>query len=636
MDGVVLRGDTALFITNTVDSTAYGFDRRKHRFFRTKSVRNLDAYHRANAATYGVVLADSLTLTQVQLSDGLMSYVLKDSQERSIALRGPRVDAEKRWRRAHGLRETPEIESDEGDLRDPHPKDWSPIATLSYAIDSSAIWLGLRNEPELYLDFALGGLLRIDRKTRRVTVVEDSAIMHSSIIQIEPSRDGFLLIADGSILHFDPAIMRTRDLRISSDAVELQLANDTAFVAGQSHLIVADLKSQKNLSRGFRIEAVGDSVHYALADSTIPPTWDTLAILGVAERFGIKRVEAFVKAARGIVKADALEYYYPGDRVSGLAPVDEAEDENETHEQRSGPNGVIVTGLENPKLRQFLREALLEPTPYAHVDIAKILVTEADTGATPFLRIALKKMTNAYSAELATALAQLGDTTGNAWIHAALLDTLHSAGTLDTAEKIHPFYFEAAAKLRDPRNVSRLLELAGHPRYGFQATNALLAYRSAAIASQLLPRVISADSMLVLNDFMDVMALDSLFPLTESLRDSVRSLARRLVFHPEQRWRRSPVLVLRRLGEAEDLPALIGALTVDQFTYGFAVEALVELTGTGAKAMPDGQYPTIEQRGAAQRWWAEWFKAHGRNFTRVPKKPEMDPELLLMLEKLHR
>jgi hypothetical protein len=579
-----------------------------------------------------MVTADSLTVSQVQLSEELYSYVLEDPRGKRIALRGPRVEAEKRWRRAHGLREIPVVENDDEDPRLPHPTDWAPIETFSYAADSNAIWLGLRNNRDLYLDFALGGLLRIDRKTRRVTVVEDSAIMHTTIVQIEPARDGFLLIADGDVLHFDPATMRTKDLGISSSATELLLANDTVFVAGQGQIIVADLKSGKRSTRGFRIEAAGDSMYYALADSTIRPSWDTLAILGAAEKFGIKHIESFLKAAHGIVKADALEYYYPGDRISGLEPVESADSASDPEYPRSGPNAIIVTGLENPKLRQFLREALLENTPYAHAAIAKILVTEADTGATPFLRAALAKLKNP---ELAIALAQLGDTTGNAWIHAALLDTLHSAGTLDTAEKIHPIYFEAAAKLRDPRNVSRLLELSGHPRYGYMATNALLAYRSSEIASRLLPRIIGADSMMVLNNFMDVMAGDSLFPLTPSLRDSVRSLARRLVFHLEQRWRRSPVLVLRRLGEAEDLPVLIAALTLDQFTYGFAVEALVELTGTGAAAMPDGNYPPVAQRAQAQRWWTEWYRTHSRNFKRA-SKTEADREAMLMVQKLNR
>jgi len=635
LDGVLLRGDTALFITNSVDSTAYGFDRRKHRFFRTKAVRDLDPYHRANAATYTIMIADSLTITQVQLSEELYSYVLEDPRGKRIALRGPRVEAEKRWRRAHRLPETPVIENDDEDPRNPHPTDWSPVETFSYAADSNAIWLGLRNERDLYLDFALGGLIRIDRKTRRVTIVEDSAIMHASIIQIEPVRDGFLLIADGSVLHFDPATMRARDLRISPNAIELLVANDTAFIAAEDAIIVADLKSGKRTSRGFRVEAIGDSVHYALSDTTMQASWDTAAIIGVAERFRIKHKEAFIKAARGIVKADALEYYYPGDRISGLEPVENADSASDSDYPRSGPNAVMVTGLEHPKLRQFLRDALLEQNQNEQVAIAKILVTEADTGATPFLRAALASRKDAYRAELATALAALGDTTGNAWIHASLLDTLHSAGTLDTAEKIHPFTFEAAGKLRDPRNVSRLLELAAHPLYGFSATHALLEYRSSDIAERLLPRIVGADSGMVLNHFMDVMAMDTLFPLSVSLRDSVRALARRVIYQPDQRWRRSAVLVLQRLGDTEDLPALIGALTLDQFTYGFAAMALVELTGTGAAIMPDGNYPPLAQRAQAQRWWAEWYRTHQRAFRRAPKA-QADAESFLMSEKLRR
>ena len=110
MDGVVMRGDTALFITNTIDSVAYGFDRRKRRFFRTRAVRNVEPYHRANAASSTMMIADSLTVSQVQLSEELYSYVLEDPRGKRIALRGPRVEGEKRWRRAHGADAEDEIQ----------------------------------------------------------------------------------------------------------------------------------------------------------------------------------------------------------------------------------------------------------------------------------------------------------------------------------------------------------------------------------------------------------------------------------------------------------------------------------------------------------------------------------------------
>jgi hypothetical protein len=225
------------------------------------------------------------------------------------------------------------------------------------------------------------------------------------------------------------------------------------------------------------------------------------------------------------VKPLALEVYDPGDRITVAVSMEDTGDSERADDEP--PTAIIVTGLEHPSLRPFLHEALLRPTSYADVSIAKILLFERDTSAIPYLRVALKNRKDAYRAELAAALALLGDSVGNTWIHAALLDTLHSAGTLDTAEKIHSFTFEAAAKLRDPQNVSRLLELSTHPVYGFSATWALLEYRSSEIAERLLARLVRQKLKPLLARFLETVK-DPTFPMTDSLRDSVNKAAQLL------------------------------------------------------------------------------------------------------------
>jgi hypothetical protein len=623
-----------LFLTGLPDSTAYVFDRKRRTFFRAQGRRNNEVRHFLNAVSLPCQLADSLVLDQVSIGEEMVSAVIRDVRGKIIGLRGVRAQAEKKWRREHGLPETPVAGSDIDDPRSPHPTDWGPITPASYAVDADAIWIGLAPERSIYLDFALGGILRVDRRTNRVTVVEDSSILHSHISQIEPSGDGYLIISDANVLRFDPRTMRATRTSLAGDARELIVENDTVFVAGTGRMTVASLVDGGVLSRGFRLEIRKDSIQYAPADTTIAPSWDTLAIIGAAERLRIRRLNDWLKTAHKIVRAEGLEYFYPGDRVSEVVPVDEADSAVSEDYPREGPNAIVVVGLDDRRLRPFLREALLEHSSYAHLDITKILLAGSDTAAVPFLRVALKNMTGPYQAELATALALLGDSTGNRWIHAALLDTLHAVGTLDTLEHIHSFTFEAAARVRDPRNVGRLLELSSHPRYGFGATAALLSYRSAELAEKLFARAARNDSMGVLAQFLDFIVGDSTFPMTSTLRDSIRSGAVRLLYHHEPRWRYSGAHALGKFADPADLPALIGALTIDEFSYPYAVVELVRLTGTGSAAMPNGKGSPVE-RAAAQRWWQAWYAAH-RNGLKLEPRPPSDPEVISMWMKLNR
>jgi hypothetical protein len=361
-------------------------------------------------------------------------------------------------------------------------------------------------------------------------------------------------------------------------------------------------------------------VTYEVADKSSGVSYDSLAILGVAERLNIRQLNEWMKAAHKKVHATALEYYYPGDNFSSYVPIEQLDSASFDNAEAIGPNAVLAEGFEHPALRRFLRQPLLEPTAgYSHIDIAGILLAVNDTAATPFLRVALANWDGSYAAVLAKTLALLGDTVGNHWIHAALLDTPRVSVTVDSGDRIHPFTFEAAGAVHDPRNISRLLDLSVHPRYGSLATAALLEYRSPAIAQKLLSRISHQDSMIILAGFIRRMAEDTTFPMPPTLRDSVATAAAELLYSSDQRWRVTGVRALEQHARAADLPALIGALTLDKYTYGAAVVALVELTGAGVEAMPKG-YGTDADHAAAQRWWLAWYESHRTTFTRQPKE----------------
>jgi hypothetical protein len=618
IDAIVLRGDAAVFLTQSRDSSAYAFDRRRHRFTLTHTARRAEETTRfANAAS--VVLSDSLSFQEVALNDEVRSIVIKDARGKTIALRGPRVDAEKKWRRAHGLPETPVSEDSDDEPRSAHPTDWGAVTPLSVAIDRDAIWVGLDRNTSIDGDFALGGLLRVDRRSHRVSVVDDSTIMHSTIEQIEPVSGGYLINADGKIFRLDTAAGHVAPIAALAGTTQMTVANDTAFAARSDEMIVMSLRDGKALRKGFRLTVEKDSITYAVADRTVAPSWDTLAVLGAAEELKIKNFGEFFRAGLHVVKADALEYYYPGDRNTGLEPIGYADTAQGAEYPRTGPNALIISGLDNPRLRRFLLDALTEPGGYEQLTIAKILLTRADTAAIPALRAALTNWKGSYRAEFATALALLGDTTGNRWIHASLFDTLHSSGELDTAVKIHSFTFTAAGKVRDPENVDRLLDLSTHPIYRWSATEALLEYRSANVAQRLLNRIVPQDSIRTITRVLDVVGSDSTFPMTVALRDSVASVAKRVIYgNYEDRWKTPAVHALARLANTSDLPALIGALTIgDVYTYEAAASGLADLTGAHPEQTPATTTDTA-QRAAAQRWWSAWYAAH-RDFKLRPR-----------------
>jgi len=148
-----------------------------------------------------------------------------------------------------------------------------------------------------------------------------------------------------------------------------------------------------------------------------------------------------------------------------------------------------------------------------------------------------------------------------------------------------------------------------HPYYGPAATETLLKYRSSAIAQQLLARVSRQDSMKIVARYMQVMADDSIYPMTRALRDSVARAATQLVYASDARWRTTALLAIAQRAELSDVPALIGALTLDENSYAVAVVALVELTGDGFEAMPKGRGSSAD-RAAAQRWWSAWYETH--------------------------
>jgi len=321
----------------------------------------------------------------------------------------------------------------------------------------------------------------------------------------------------------------------------------------------------------------------------------------------------------GVVRPVALEYYFPGDRVNYVVDIADvlSDSGNVSGEDLEGPYVLFVDGLGHPTLRPYLREALLSRQWFRSITLARILLDAGDTAATPYLRAALDSTEYPHRAEIAVALARLGDSTGHRWVRAALADTLRPSASGDSAQRVHHFVFDAAARVRDPANVPRLLALARDHRYELAATAALLAYPSAGVWRRLLAALSDAGSPRALSAFMDAVVADSTGIATDAaLRDSARMAARRTMSWPPDAYRGAATQLFVRYGDVTDLPYLIASLTVNEYAYAAAVQALVELAGEGVEAMPNGR-GTPETRLAAQRWWRAWYERHRSTFRRA-------------------
>ena len=618
---ILLRGDSAFFRDpSAADGGAYVFNRRTRSFARVRAPEGMQGSLNIRTFSHldeGMPLVDSLALVMVELPDGNRSHVVRVAGKRTIGLRGVRVAAEQRWRRARGLSPTPEFI----DEAVPHaPEDWSPVDVMSFAVDSAAVWLGLYWPEGSYHDFALGGLMRLDRRTHGVSVVADTSLMHASIRQIvADGKGGYLLQLDGTIARFDTSTRRSRRVAVPvANVQQMALANDTLFIAGASEIAVMDLQSNAVVSRGFRLELVGDSAVYALVDSTVEPSLAFRAALGVAEKYRIAPLGAWMRAALPMVKPVALEYFFPGDRQSLRFALDStgtaAELSVYTEETLEGPTGLYVDNLTHPALRPFLRGALRYNDMYGSSEIVGLLVAGGDTGAAPYIRAVLDSTPYPYSADVARALAMLGDSTGFLWIRRALVDSMRPSASGDPNRPIHHFVINAAGAAKDPANVPRLIELLIDPRYSGGIGNLLRGYHSPEILERALSAAARAPDPAGLRDILGAIAADtSALVMAPGVRDSARAIARRLMRGTPPGLEAYAAEILTRYADVQDFPVLIEALGRDTATYSVAVQALVQLAGTGVDAMPVG-IGTPATRAAARRWWTSWYERSRGSF----------------------
>lgn len=640
---VALRGDTVVYWQfYDIDSIAYTFDRASHRFARARRPASLIddllpgeplvPRSGSSAGEDDVALGDSLRLASIRLADGTASAVVRFGH-RTIGLRAPRIAAERRWRTARGLRATPLPPSpDEYERNAPMATDWSAIRVISYAADSTAAWIGTEHDEHFDGEFALGGLLRVDRRTGAVEVVTDSLLLHAAIAKIVPWRGGYLVLTFGrapSLLFFDPKTRQARALPLPARVApfDFVIANDSAWFAAGDAIAAMDLRTGAAVVRGVSLSLAGDSIVYALADSTVQPRHALWAAIGAADALGVSRPADFVRLAVNLLHVTGVEYYSEGDRQPYTFEVNDSaaapdSDEVASFELR-GPYAFLLAGLEAPALRPYLYESLRKRS-YASDVVIEVLIAAHDTAAIPELRAALDSAHGDDGASVAFALGLLGDSTGNRWVRNAL------DGTAPSSSVIY-----AVRRLRDVTMVPRLRALTHDTLYGGGALYALLdyadtaAWRAAAIEATHDVPVYARWALFsgVINDTIGL----SMDPV---VRDSVRAIARRTVESRDAPIMSAATAALAHYGFVDDLPALIGALGADSASYTHAVLALARITGAGTDSMP-AHYGTRASRAAAQRWWHRWYLQHRANFVPASRR---DGELAWtkMFDKIYR
>jgi hypothetical protein len=495
----------------------------------------------------------------------------------------------------------------------------------------------------------------VDRRSFAVEVMRDSALFHADVAQLVPRGGDELIVLTSSGDGRSPTELyglrksdrRARRLPMTPDVggVQAVIAHDTLFIAGGRNIVVLDLESGGVLRRGFRLDVHGDSLVYALRDTTEVRSWDFLGAVGAARELGTREAP-FVRAAAGVLRATGLVYNVPEDRTTVTTRIAggsiDADSELVTYDedQLVGPYEIVVEGLEHPTLRPFLREVLRSGYFGMQFTIAPIMIATHDSASVPDLRVALTRAPYPNGAWVASALALLGDSVGRQWIGAALADTISPIVSSDTSAHIHHFVFDAAGRVQDQANVPRLLELLRDVRYSGVAVGALLDYRDPAVWERCLDAVLGgapdAAARGLLYHLMSYHPRDDSADAMHApgVRSRVRSLARRVLVGEDTSSRDVAADVIVRYGDVDDLPALIATLDLDGSFYRRAVLALVRLAGTGDEAMPRGPGTPAEWR-AARDWWSAWYDRSRATFRAAP--PDVrNAAWLRMLARLDR
>jgi hypothetical protein len=662
----MVRGDSVFFfevVTN--DSAAWVFDRRHRTFARVPHAQlpfdPRASYDISDIALHDerFTLVDSMELASADVGRDIgWSNVLR-WRSSTIALRRPRIAAERRWRVTRGLSVNPRAvaqETEEYPRWRPAVSDWGPVRVATFAVDSQALWLGLQYEPDLFRDFALGGLLRVDRRSHAVAVVTDSLLMHSTVAALLPWRHGYLVLLgpgdtnSGALAFFDPTSRHARRIKLPPDLspTGVALSGDTAWVAAGGDIAVLNLANGGIARRGFRLAVHGDSVTYDLADRTRPPSLALGAAVALAGELGVPDVAALVRAANQVLRVDGFVVYNEDSRFPMTVDRDtSAGADSAMFEQATG---LVLGGLESPVLRPFLHEATRIARSRRLDFIANVFVEAHDTAAVPALRAALDLMDRsdsldvypfdgAEAAPIATALAWLGDSTGIHWARTALgvakpaeirrelMNHKRTAGLENGA-------YDVAVRLRDPVVMASLAARVQDTTVQYWVVARLLDYETDSAWRAAMVNLWSHTTDATLDLVFRRTAQDSSGLANEPfVRDSTRALARRVFESGRHLVMGVAGTVLARYGNVDDIPSIIGGIERDSTAYEEAVLTLVRITGEGVDAMPRG-VGTRATRTAAAQWWHQWYDVHRESF-----RPATRQEGFLawerMLSKIH-
>ena len=663
---VWLRGDTAFFFEwRSQDSSAWVFDRLRRSFDRISHAalpfETSAPYDISDQTLYGerYTLEDSLVLATADVPGIPRSNVLRWGG-RTIALRGPRVAAERRWRLAHGLSAKPRRPSQE-DEGPSSPRivvsDWGPIQVTTVARDSQATWVGLRNDRDLFGEFALGGLLRVDRRTRAVSVVTDSLLLHTSVVALLPWRGQYVALlnpgdwADSSTLaFFDPRSRHARRIGLPRDIApyDVTISGDTAWIAAGKDIAVLDLTSGRVERRGFRLAVHGDTITYDLADRTRQPPLQFAAAVALSRELGVPDIGALIRAATRAVTVDAFQVYDAEARFPET--IDRDTSAAADGAMLANASGLVLGGLESPVLRPFLYEAMRVARTRQSDYIANLFVEAHDTAAIAALHAALDRMDSrdslstypfdgAEAGPVAAALALLGDSTGVRWARTALglaapADVRRELENHKRSPALENTALDVAGRLRDSVVQEYLIRRLRDSSADWVAAR-LFDYGTSRAWRGVLENLSTNAGFFALYLVFDRVARDSTGKADDPVvRDGTRERARQVFESGQSPLMQSAGVALARYGNADDLPSIIGAIARDSTAYEAAILTLVRITGDGVDAMPSGA-GTLVNRTAAARWWRDWYDAHRTTF-RAATRREGELAWIRMHSKLHR
>jgi hypothetical protein len=486
--------------------------------------------------------------------------------------------------------------------------------------------------------------MRFDRSSRRTVTMTGAEVASTAIVGLAEthralwvagSEDLAASLGDAGLFRLDLGA-RTWS-RVTADSGGLPVAHPTALAASGDTLWVGtddgvalyDERSGRWDVGWFHVEMVSDTAEGQNDRDliTIDHHFSLVTHLSASDearsRLVIEIAEQIINNGRSDDPADtgarALDSVLATIRAVPPAHWDSA---------LAAPSEVLAHAFANPALIAVATAGWLDADSSditLDADVMRAIGFLRDRRYLPFLRGAWQQ--GSLPADemfaLASTLAQFRDTAAVRWLH-------------ETATKSPSWYqiepaVDALAAVGDTVIGPAIAERLNEPGADQQGGPALLLWAFSRVATPAqwraaMPSLAASGRLrLALLDRFDARRIiDSIVRSDSLTRVAAIEIARHELTTPGRtgkigdgridRWAAADICVL--LGDRDAVPYVMPLLTQSPQDYRMATTTLIQLTGVDSA--PPWLAPTPSQRAVAQRFWTDWWAAHGPGLAPVP------------------